>query len=281
MSRTRVTTLMPVKDYHPVYLQQSVASILGQTGDWRLLLIVEAQDHDHFAELLREPLTDPRAQLVVNEGRKLAGAINTGMRNARTEFVAELLADDLWAPDAVRVLSDYIEAHPDIDFFHSSRRFIDPDGKPISSVYSSRPAVLEEFKHRSPVKHLMCWRVSTALAVGGLDETLNSVGTDDYDFPWTMAENGARFLPVKECLYYLRDHRDCFRLTTHLPLSVHKRESHRILKKHGVGWLDRRRYVARAQQTFMRQCLYRNAFDRWIKKWSGYDVHLGWRETYR
>lgn len=40
-----------------------------------------------------------------------------------------------------------------------------------------------------------------ALACGGLDESLNSVWPDDYDLPWTMAEHGAMFKAISECLY--------------------------------------------------------------------------------
>ena len=278
-----ITVLMPVKHYHPRYLQESVASIARQSSsDWRLLVIAEPEDHDHFGARLHGALADPRARLIANEGRKLAGAINTGMRHARTGFVALLLADDLWATDAVRVLSAYIDSDPDVDFFHTSRQIIDEGGNPISSVHRSRLSfTLDDFKNASPVKHLLCWRRSTALAVGGLDEALNSVGPDDYDFPWTMAENGARFKAVGECLYLYRDHRDSYRLTTHLPLSVHRRECHRIFKKHGIRWQDRRRYVARARRSFLRQCLYRNAVDKWVKERFGYDAHHGWHETYR
>lgn len=283
MNATRITALMPVKHYHPAYLHESIASIARQTdGAWRLLVVVEPQDFDHFGAELRLPLSDPRVQLVANQGRKLAGAINTGMRYARTEFVALLLADDLWADDAVRVLSAHIDAAAGIDFFHSSRQIIDAHGTPISSIHHSRASFcLNDFKTTSPVKHLLCWRRSKALAIGGLDESLNSVGPDDYDFPWAMAEHGARFQAVTECLYYYRDHRDAYRLTTHLPLSVHARECRRIFKKHGVGWRERRRFVARAQRSFWRQCLYRNAVDKWIKERLGYTAHDGWRETYR
>ena len=84
------------------------------------------------------------------------------------------------------------------------------------------------------MKHLLCWRREKALAVGGIDESLASVGPDDYDFPWCMAERGAVFKAIDEPLYVVRDHRECERLTTHLPLSVHKRDLRRILEKHGV-----------------------------------------------
>jgi hypothetical protein len=66
-----------------------------------------------------------------------------------------------------------------------------------------------------------------------------------------------------------------------LPLSVHRRECLRIFKKHGVGWRERRRFVTRAQQSFLRQCLYRNALDRWIKERLGFEARRGWRQAYR
>jgi glycosyltransferase involved in cell wall biosynthesis len=282
MSSARITALMPLRHYHPLHLEQSVASLLRQTHPCRVLVVVEPHDHDRFGDVLRQALTATNVRLVANEGRKLAGAINTGMRHAQTDFVAILLADDLWADNAAEVLTSHIEASPEVDFLHSSRRIIDESGKPISSVHYSRASFsLDDFKTSSPVKHLLCWRTSMALRIGGLDESLNSVGPDDYDFPWTMAENGARFRAIEECLYFYRDHRDCFRLTTHLPLSVHKRECNRIFKKHGVGWRDRRRYLARAQQSFMRQCLFRNLPDKWMKELFGYDAYRGWRAVYR
>jgi glycosyltransferase involved in cell wall biosynthesis len=282
MDEARLTVLVPIKHYAQRLLEQSLRSITDQTCDaWRLIVIVEAQDREHFEAVLQWLLLDPRVHLRANQGRQLAGAINTGMRAAATEFVALLLADDLWALDAVGVLDRHIRQQPDVDFFHSSRRVVDADGNPISSVHQSRSSfALADFKHGSPVKHLLCWRRSTALAIGGLDETLNSVGPDDYDFPWTMAERGARFQAIPECLYYYRDHRDCYRLTTHLPMSVHVRECDRIMRKHGVAWWERKLRLFRIQRTFLRQCLYRNRLDQWFKERRGYDALRGWRETY-
>jgi len=41
--------------------------------------------------------------------------------------------------------------------------------------------------------------------IGGIDESMLKA-QDDYDFPWTMAENGATFKAVIECLDYYRNH---------------------------------------------------------------------------
>lgn len=274
---------MPLKTFHPPHLEQALGSIGRQTSpDWRLSIIVEPAELERFRPILAEYLADPRVALITNEGRRLAGALNTGMRAATTEFVAILLADDMWAPDAVAVLTRYIESRPAVDFLHSSRLIIDGNGAPISSIHQSMEFVSpKDFEGSSPVKHLLCWRRSAGISAGGMDESLNSVGPDDWDFPWTMAEHGAVFLAVEECLYLYRDHRDCYRLTTHLPLSHHKREIRKIMRKHGVDRRTIKTRVARAEGAYLRQCFYRSRFDKWLKERLSYAPSPGWRESYR
>jgi glycosyltransferase involved in cell wall biosynthesis len=280
-----VTALMPVGPYHEDWLREAVASVMEQTSpDWRLIIIAEKRVRPQLASVLSRELADPRIELIAKEGRQIGGSYNTGMRRAETEFVAILMGDDVWSRDAVEVLTRHIKASPGIDFFHSARRFMDGEGRPISSVMPSHTEVsVEDFFVRSPVKHLLCWRREKGLAIRGMDESLKSVGVDDYDFPWSMAEHGASFQAIPDCLYVFRDHRDHFRLTTHLPLSQHKRELGRILRKHGADEATIAERVAAAEESFLRQCLYRSRFDRWMKRLGlrAHDPQRGWREPYR
>lgn len=263
-----VTFIMPLKYYREDFLNQALQSLLRQTcSDWRLLIVVEPRDRATFANVLQEELQDSRIELAVMSGRPFTGSINSGMRRARTEFVALLFGDDLLAHDTVRVLSDSIRTHPDVDFFHSSRQMMDESGQRLGSVILSRERFcLDDFKWGSPVKHLMCWRREMGLDVGGIDESLNKA-VDDYDFPWTMAEHGAVFKAVPQCLYFMRNHCAYYRRTTHIPRSVAKRGVRRILKKHGVGFFDRNFIVAkRFRVSLGQQCVYRNTLDRWVKE---------------
>lgn len=283
MEEYRITILMPLKNYRLEFLKKAIESIMNQSDPhWYVLIIIEKGEYDHFKKVLDRELGDSRIEMITNEGRKLAGAINTGMRYAKTDFVAILLADDMLSSDAVEVLNEYIIRYPSIDFFHSSRVIVDERDHPISSVYKSTENFsVDDFVFGSPVKHLLCWKKDKALTFGGLDETLNNVGPDDYDFPWTMAEKGAAFKAVRECLYLYRDHRECYRLTTHLPLSVHKREIQRIMKKHGVGTFHRWKKILSARRSYLRQCLYRSSLDKRLKEKLGYDAHQGWKEKYK
>jgi hypothetical protein len=114
-----------------------------------------------------------------------------------------------------------------------------------------------------------------------MDGTLNSVGPDDFDFPWSMAEHGAAFRAIPDCLYLDRDHRSSFRLTTHLPLSVRKREILRIMQKHGADAGSIKLAIRRARGSYLRQCMYRSRLDRWISVRLGIASSLSWRETYQ
>jgi glycosyltransferase involved in cell wall biosynthesis len=282
VSRPSVTVLLPVRAYRPDYLQEAIGSILGQTShDWLLLVIVDPAQLAGFHSRWGSLLSDSRIEMIANEGRKLAGKLNTGMRHARTEFAAVLFADDLWADDAVAVLAKRIRSDPDADLFHSARRFVDDEGRPISGIHPSRAEVCRaDFLEGAPVKHLLCWRIEKALSFGGIDESLNSIGADDFDFPWTMQEHGAKLVAVPECLYIARDHRQYFRLTTHVPRSTQERELRRIMRKHGAGRRVIKRRIAIARDSYLRQCLYANCVDRWFKQRRGINSLSGWREPF-
>jgi glycosyltransferase involved in cell wall biosynthesis len=277
-----ITALLPLRAYHPQFLDKAVNSLLSQTSpDWELKIIVERSDAGKFEDVLQHALQDSRIDLVINRGRKLAGAINSGMSAATTDFVALLLGDDEWAPQAIEVLSGAIQRHPDSDFFHSSRRYIDETGAFISSIYQSRQNVtLADFRAGTPVKHLLCWRRSLAMQFGGLDESLNSVGPDDFDFPWTMAEHGAVFQSVDECLYHYREHDECFRLTTELPRSLHEKEIQRVLQKHGLTRDEINAWIESGRRSYLQQCKYDSQWQRWFYRLTNRTRRMH-RPTYR
>jgi glycosyltransferase involved in cell wall biosynthesis len=280
---TAITALLPLKHFQPQYLRIAMESMFNQTSPaWRLIVIVEPEDMRRFDGVLAEWLADPRVRLVPNEGYRHAGAFNTGMRAAETDFVAILLGDDAWEPVTVEVLRDHINRHAAVDLFHSGRRAIDKDDHPVSGIMMPLERVtLEGFTWKSQVKHLICWRRSKGIAVGGMDETLTTAGPDDYDFPWTMAEHGAVIQSIAQCLYIYRDHRDGFRNTTHYPRSVHLRDLRYILKKHRVSWWNRHVRLRSAKRGYLRQCLYRNELHRWIYQRLGRVPRARWTNIYK
>lgn len=283
MNEPHVTVLVPVGEFHSDFLRKALRSVIDQTCPrWRLFVIADDKNFAAVTKALRDELADPRIDIIRAPKAQLAPKLNAGMKCASSDFLALLLGDDMWSSAAIQVLTEYLDRFPEVDLLHSSRMFIDKNDKPISSVYYSREKVgLKDFVTTSPIKHLLCWRKDKALALGGFDESINYVGPDDYDFPWSMAEAQAVFKSIKECLYLIRDHREHYRLTTHVPRSWQIRETKRIMRKHGVAKSDIRKRITSAKQSYLRQCLYRSTLDRWIKKLLAHDAHQGWREPYR
>ena len=127
----------------------------------------------------------------------------------------------------------------------------------------------------------MCWRVSRGIACGGVDEALDNFGTDDYDFPWTMLEHGATFHAIPRALYIYRDHREAYRLTTHLPRNRQADTLRRILVKHGVPGPEVQRIMRAAKRGYLKQSLFRNRVHRLLSVLTGFDPRRGWKERYR
>ena len=278
----RVTVFIPIRHFHAEYLRAAMTSVLAQTRqDWTLLLVLHSEAGSAHP-VLAPFLQDARVRIVERQGRNLAAAYNTAMRVVETVFIAPLLGDDLLAPETIEVLGEHIRSHPDVDFLHAGRYFIDGAGRRLSSDYlPDRPATAETFREGSPVKHLMCWRASRGLACGGVDESLENFASDDYDFPWSMLENGATFHAIQRALYIVRDHRDGYRLTTHLTRSTQDAGLRRILSKHNVPDREIRAIVREAHRGHLRQALFHNDLHRWLRERLGFDPKRGWREPYR
>ena len=167
-----VTVLMPCKSAHVPYFRESVDSVFAQTSSqWNLIIIDDHTCDRATLELLNELAnsSDGRLSVVSNSSNLITGALKTGMRHAVTIFVCQLHCDDLLDRRAVEFLDHYMQKYPQIDYFHSSRMCIDENGSPLSDVQEAIETFdLSDFVNFGPVKALHCWKVTSALAIGGI-----------------------------------------------------------------------------------------------------------------
>lgn len=113
----KVTIITPVFNLNPV-LKETLDSIIGQTfADFEVLVIDDGSD-DGTPELVQQYIAkDHRIHLLYNAHKKgVSGARNTGIENARGEWLAFLDGDDLWLPDALRLRLQALEQYPDVSF---------------------------------------------------------------------------------------------------------------------------------------------------------------------
>lgn len=281
-NRSPVTILMPCKDSKVSFFKKALDSVLKQSSPcWNLVVI---DDHSTSVETVKSlkdlnKSNDNRISVIENKSNFITGALNTGMRYAKSPYVCSLHSDDLLDVKAIEILNRYIKDYPDVDYFHSSRIYIDENGDQIGPVLEAKRIFnISDFINYGPVKHLHCWKVESALKIGGMDESLGLHGADDYDFPWCMAEDGYSFKAIPECLYYYRDHREHYRLTTHVPLNTQIKESKKIWKKHGLTDKEIEKQVEKRTSSYLKQALYLDDQDKRKKENDNYDICMGWRE---
>ena len=102
-------------------------SVLAQTFKDFELLIIDDAGADRSMELCRA-FDDPRIRIISQENRGLAGARNTGIRNARGLFIALLDSDDLWETDKLARHVTHLRNHPGLGVSYATSRMMDDDG---------------------------------------------------------------------------------------------------------------------------------------------------------
>lgn len=91
-----VSVVVPAYNYGR-YLGEAIDSVLAQTHRDFELIVVDDGSSDSTREIVAA-YTDPRLRYVWQQNQGLSAARNTGIREARFDFVAFLDADDVWRP---------------------------------------------------------------------------------------------------------------------------------------------------------------------------------------
>ncbi len=133
----RISVIMPVYNVEQ-FVGATIESVLAQTFDDFELLIVDDRGPDGSMAVCAR-YDDPRIRFLRNpQNRGLAGARNTGIRNARGELLAFLDSDDLWEPRKLALHVAHLDARPAVGVSFSRSAFIHADGSPAGCYQMPR-----------------------------------------------------------------------------------------------------------------------------------------------
>lgn len=134
----KVTAVVPVYNVEN-YIEKCAASVLGQTHqDLELLLIDDGSTDGSGPTCDRLAAADPRVRVIHQENRGLGGARNTGIENARGEWIVFSDSDDWLEPEVIeRALA--AAGHTNSDMAVFAFRSVDEQGRTLAEFHEDLP----------------------------------------------------------------------------------------------------------------------------------------------
>ncbi|MFC1480364.1 glycosyltransferase family 2 protein [Candidatus Omnitrophota bacterium] len=168
------------------FLEKAVDSVLGQTFTDLELIVIDDGSTDDTKQFISS-YNDKRLTYLYQANSGVSRARNTGLEEAKGEFVAFLDSDDYWVSEKLKKTARYIKNFPDIGIFHTEEEWY-RNGVHLTQMEKHRKPSGLVYKYALP---LCCISISTAAVkkdiftrVGTFDENLEAC--EDYDF-WLRA----------------------------------------------------------------------------------------------
>jgi len=186
-------------------IREAVLSVFAQSFDDLELIVVDDGSTDGSGQILREiGDQEPRLRLIRQVNQGAGPARNTGLTQARGEFVAFLDADDTWDIECLQTLHATLSAHPHAALTYCGWQNL---GVPENR---GRPFVPPDYENPDKIETLLrgCrWPIHAALtrravieSVGGFDPQWTS--SMDYDLWLRIAAFHPIVLTPRVLAYY-------------------------------------------------------------------------------
>ena len=201
MTAPCITCVLPTHNGRR-YLRDSIDSVLRQEdGDFELIVVDDCSTDETPAILDEYARADARVRVVRNQiNLKLPASLNVGFRAARGRFFTWTSDDNLYEPQAFRVMVELLERRTDVGLVYSSFRLIDEAGALCGDC---RVPEVDRLPTVNIVKASFLYRREVHEQLGGYRE--DRFLTEDYDF-WLRASMRFRFATAPEFLYRYRNH---------------------------------------------------------------------------
>ena len=133
---TLVSVVIPAYN-QAAYLARTIESVLNQTYRHFEIIVVDdgsTDDTRTVAERLGQFV-----RYIWQENQGLAGARNTGIRNARSHLICLLDSDDEWLPQYLAKMVQVAIEDPGAAIYYCCARSVDKDGKKLPQILGCNP----------------------------------------------------------------------------------------------------------------------------------------------
>lgn len=222
-----VSVIMPVYN-GAKHLAESLASASAQTYPNFEIVVMDDGSTDESAAIAQ---TFPRVRYFYQDNVGIAKARNRAVRLSRSELLAFLDHDDLWAPNKLELQVAYLLDHPEVSLVLAHEHLFFSDGF-TSPIWLNHKLMKED--HLGLVPGTWLLRKEVFWAVGGLNPRYRI--SDDVDWFLRFRDAGYKYGVVEETLLFKRMHGDNASFQVNLAVdeilssfreSIHRRRENR------------------------------------------------------
>lgn len=192
------------------YIRETIDSVLKQTYNNVEIIVVNDGSTDDTLKILQE--YGNKIKIINQKNKGLAGARNSGIREAKGDYLAFLDSDDLWYNNMLSVMVSHLKNNQQSDIAACSCDLIDEKSQRIrrfNRMSFFRNKIKNSFLrtltliNMFPV-HTLLIRKKCFDCCGVFDESLRA--TEDWDLWLRMAVHGHKFLLIDDVIAKYRIH---------------------------------------------------------------------------
>ncbi len=109
------------------FVCEAIESVLNQTFPDFEIIVIDDGSIDNTKQVLEKYAS--RIQYIFQENKGRAEARNTGIKNAKCEYIAFLDDDDIWLPNKLEKQVIFLDSHPDIELVYTFTEVINEQGR--------------------------------------------------------------------------------------------------------------------------------------------------------
>ena len=184
------------------YIHESIFSILNQTFSEFELIIIDDGSTDKTSSIVAS-FQDQRIILLNNHvNRGLSYSLNRGIKNARTDLLVRMDADDISLPQRFDVLKRYMDNNPDVGICGSWAETIEKSPRKLTPDCSPENIRTELFFHNIIIHPSVIIRKSV-LEGNHLEYNEKLLFAQDYDL-WVKCSKYTKITNIPEFLLRYR-----------------------------------------------------------------------------
>ncbi|GHU00936.1 hypothetical protein FACS1894186_2670 [Alphaproteobacteria bacterium] len=202
-NKTLISIVLPTYNGRR-WLAESIESVISQTfTEWELIIVNDCSTDDTLKIAENYANKDSRIRVISNQtNKKLPASLNVGFAEAHGTYLTWTSDDNLYKPNALAVMSAYLDTHPTTDMVSAGEDFINENGDCIgSNLMNFLDRSSKTLAIHNNVGAAFMYTRNIANKIGEYDE--NTFCAEDYDY-WCRIALAGRLDYIDDNIYKYR-----------------------------------------------------------------------------